>query len=66
MEEDHIYLLYEDLLHHSWSACICAKGREKEERKVRRVKKRKGIEVQRVKPLTLSRAIGARIGEEEQ
>ena len=33
---------------------------------MRRVKKKKGIEAQRVKPLTPSRAIDALIGDEEQ
>ena len=36
------------------SACISAKEIEKEERQVRRVKKRKGIEALRVKYLTPS------------
>ena len=45
---------------------INARGREKKERKVRRAKKRKGIEARRVKRPTPSRVIDALIGDEEQ
>ena len=48
------------------SAHINAKERDKNERKVRRVKKRKWIEAQRVKHPTSSRATDALIGDEEQ
>ena len=48
------------------SARINAIEREKKERNVRRVKKRKGIEAQRVKPPTPSQAIDALRGEEKQ
>ena len=47
------------------SVRVNAKERKKEERQVRRVKKRKGIEVLRAKHPTASRAIDAIIGEEE-
>ena len=48
------------------SARINAKERDGEERKVRRVKKRKRIEAQRAKHPTPSRTIDALIGDEEQ
>ena len=47
-------------------ARISAKERAKKERQVRREKKRKGIEVQRVKHPTPSRAINGLIGDEKQ
>ena len=47
------------------SARMNAKERDKKERKVRRVKIRKGIEAQRVKHPTPSRATDALTGEEE-
>ena len=40
--------------------------RNENERKGRRAKKRKGIELQKVKPPTPSRVIDALIGDEEQ
>ena len=45
---------------------INIKEKEKKERQVRRVKKRKGIKVQRVKPPTQSQATQILIGNEEQ
>ena len=42
------------------------KKREKKERQVRRTKKRKGVEAQRVKHPTPSQATDALIGDEEQ
>ena len=47
-------------------ARISAEKRDKKERKARRVKKRKGIEAQRVKHPTLSHATDALTGDEEQ
>ena len=62
-----IYLLYRYLNHATVGlARIKAKEREKNERRVRRVKKRKRIEVLRVGHPTPSRAIDALIGYEEQ
>ena len=49
-----------------WSACINAKEREKKERQARRVKKRKEIEAQKMKPSFPSRVIDGLIGDEEQ
>ena len=48
------------------SARTNAKKRNKKERQVRRVKKKKGIEAQRAKPPTPIWAIEALIGNEEQ
>ena len=48
------------------SARINAKKREMKERRVRRARKRKGIEAQGVKPSTPSQATDALIGDEEQ
>ena len=48
------------------SVRINVKEREEKEKQVRRVKKRKGVEAQRVKHPTLSRANNALIGKEEQ
>ena len=48
------------------SECINTKVREKKERQMRRMKKRKGIEIQKVKPLTSSQAIDVLIGNKEQ
>ena len=45
---------------------VNAKEREKKERQVRRVKEKKGIEAQKVKPHTPTRAIDELIGDEEQ
>ena len=61
----YIYLLYYKLNPATAeSARIDAKEREKKEGEVRRAKKR--IEAQRAKPSTLSQAIEAHIGDEEQ
>ena len=45
---------------------INAKDRNENERQVRRAKKKKGIEEQRAKPPTPTRATNALIGDEEQ
>ena len=45
---------------------INVKERDKKGRQVRRAKKKKWVEAQRVKPLTTSRGIDALIGNEEQ
>ena len=47
-------------------ARINAMEREKKEKQVRKVKKRKGVEAQRVKHPTPSQATDALIGEKEQ
>ena len=68
----HIYILtylldnYKKNLSNARSACTDAKEREKNERKLRRARKRKGIDAQRVKHPTSSQASGVIIGDEEQ
>ena len=62
-----IYLLHYNLdPTTAGSACMNAQEREKEERRVRKAKKRKGIEAHRVKPPTPSQTTDAHIGDEEK